>query len=77
MNLTKPTGVMAVLHPQGINNMDYIDKEWTNAQNANEKEHVYKCQMYNGGTTYKLYKPSVANLVRKRTGLKIERVKNK
>ena len=65
------------LDPREINNMEYIDKEWTNAQNANEKEYVYKCQMYNGGTTYKLYKPSVANLVRKRTGLKIERVKNK
>lgn len=55
----------------------YIDIEWDNAENTNEKECVYKCQMYNGGTTYKLYKPSVANLVRKRTGLKIEKIEEK
>lgn len=55
----------------------YIDIEWDNAQNANEKECVYRCQMYNGGTTYKLYKPSIANLVRKRTGLKIEKIEEK
>lgn len=66
-----------VLGLRWVNNMEYIDTEWINAQNANEKEYVYKCQMHNGGTTYKLYKPSVANLVRKRTGLKIERVNSK
>lgn len=57
--------------------VEWVDADWDNAQNFDEKERVYICQMYNGGTTYKLYKPSVAELMRKRTGLKVEEVKEK
>ena len=48
------------------------DIEWETANNANETPRYYKVEMYNGGTCYKKYKPSVAELVAKRTGLKIE-----
>lgn len=51
---------------------EWIDEEWNNAEKAHEHLVYYVVEMTNGrGTTIKAYKPSVAALVAKRTGLKM------
>lgn len=54
---------------------DFVDAEWDNAESANEKKRYYKCYMLNGGMTIKCYKPSVAKLVQKRTGVRLVEMK--
>lgn len=49
----------------------YDDPEWVEAENADEKPQYYWQYMYGGGKCIKKYKPSVAELYAKRTGLKI------
>lgn len=49
-----------------------VDPEWNRANEADEKEQYYWTQMFNGGRCVKKYKPSVAELVRRRTKLAIE-----
>ena len=49
----------------------FNDPEWEQAMNANEPKKYYWREMYNGGRCIALYKPSVAKLFSKRTGLKI------
>jgi len=56
-------------------NGKFIDIEWTEAENADEKEEYYIIPMYHGGKCIKKYKPSIAALVSKRTGLKLEKFK--
>ena len=46
------------------------DPEWIDAENADEPMVYYWQEMYNGGKCVKLYKPSVAILYSKRSGLK-------
>ena len=48
----------------------FSDPEWEEAENRNEKEMYYWMEL-NGGKYIKLYKPAVAEVVRKRTGAKI------
>lgn len=48
-----------------------IDKEWDNAEKAHEHLVYYEVVMPNGGSKIVAYKPSVAALVSKRTGLKM------
>ena len=49
-----------------------IDPEWDKAIEFNEKEQYYWVRMFNGGIYIKKYKPSIAKLIKKRTGLVIE-----
>ena len=50
-----------------------VDVEWIEAENADEKTEYYKVYNYNGYTyNIKEYKPSLAKLVAKRTGQRIE-----
>lgn len=58
--------------PSGI---EIIDSEWDEAENADEKEEYYIMPMCHGGKCIKKYKPSIAALVSKRTGLKLEKFK--
>ena len=53
---------------------EYYDKEWEDANKANEELKYYLVHMPNGGRTYHLYKPSVADLISKRTGYKMEMI---
>ena len=55
-------------------NTDNTDTEWEKANKANETPKYYIVHKDNGCVTYQLYKPSVADLVRKRTGWKLELV---
>ena len=53
------------------------DIEWDNAEKANGKPKYYKCsyKTYGGVHVFiKLYKPSLAELVKKRTGWKMEEI---
>ena len=47
-----------------------IDPEWEEAINKKEPELYYWVEMYGGGRCIKKYKPSVAKLLSKRSGLK-------
>lgn len=49
-----------------------IDPEWDNAMESSEKEQYYWAHMFNGGRCVKKYKPSIASLFGRRTGLEIE-----
>ena len=52
---------------------NFVDTEWEQAENLpNEKELYYKVYALNGGIIYKVYKPSVAELIKKRQGVKME-----
>lgn len=51
---------------------NFIDTEWEQAKSANEKELYYKVYALNGSIIYKMYKPSVAELIKKRCGVKME-----
>lgn len=53
---------------------EIIDNEWNEAEKADEKEEYYIMPMRHG-KCIKKYKPSVAALVSKRTGLKLEKFK--
>lgn len=44
----------------------FVDQEWIDAWDANEKPRYYKCKMTNNGWCYKYYKPSIAKLLMKR-----------
>lgn len=44
----------------------YIDQEWIDAHNNDEKPEYYYCTMLNYGHCFKHYKPSVAELLLKR-----------
>ena len=48
------------------------DPEWDKATESNEKEQYYWMRMFNGGICIKKYKPSIAKLIKRRTGLVIE-----
>jgi hypothetical protein len=48
--------------------MDYIDNEWDAAENTDEKPIYYYLIPKFGYKFIKQYKPSVAELVKKRTG---------
>lgn len=48
------------------------DLEWDKAIESNEKEQYYWVRMFNGGICIKKYKPSIAKLIKRRTGLVIE-----
>ena len=48
-----------------------MKEEWNKAINTEEKHQYYRCKMDNGGERIKFYKPSVAALIQKRTGLKM------
>ena len=37
-----------------------VREEWRAAREANEPKYYYKVRMWNGGITYKVYKPSEA-----------------
>lgn len=50
---------------------EWIDEEMDNAEKAHEHLVYYEVVMPNGGTTIKLYKPSVADLLSKRSGTKM------
>lgn len=50
--------------------LNYLDPEWDQAEEANEKKMYYKCWMHNGGTCIKRYKPSVAKIVKARSMFK-------
>ncbi len=69
-------GVMVKLKPQihklwhQHNLQPFEDSEWDEAWNADEKPRYFKCWMWNGGTCYHLYKPSIARLIVKRRGFK-------
>lgn len=52
----------------------YYDKEWEDASSADEKPCVYRHVTRNGVLMYKTYKPSVAALISKRTGIRMELV---
>ena len=52
----------------------YDDEEWEKANSANEEPKYYKVEMTNGGVCFHMYKPSVADLIRKRTGRTLELV---
>lgn len=58
-----------------LSGIEIIDNEWDEAEKADEKEEYYIMHMYNGGKCIKKYKPSIAVLVSKRTGLKLEKLK--
>ena len=47
------------------------DPEWDEAEAADEMPQYYWCEMFSGGRCIRLYKPSVAKLYSKRTGMKI------
>lgn len=47
------------------------DPEWKEAESADEEKRYYWLYMSGGGRCVKFYKPSVANLYAKRTGLRI------
>ena len=49
----------------------FYDPEWEEAENANEEKQYYWQYMGYGGRCIKQYKPSVAKLYAKRTGMKI------
>lgn len=53
---------------------EFYDKEWEDANKANEEPKYYLVHMLNGGKCYHMYKPSVADIVAKRTGCKMEMV---
>jgi len=53
------------------------DPEWTEAESADEKPQYYLMYMYNGGKCIKKYKPSLADLCARRTGLKIVPIERK
>ncbi len=53
---------------------EFEDPEWNIAQGSDEKPRYYKVHMLNGGIAYKYYKPSVAKLLEKRNGTKMEEV---
>lgn len=48
------------------------DLEWDEAMESNEKEQYYWMRMFNGGICIKKYKPSIAKLIKRRTGLMIK-----
>lgn len=57
--------------------MKWLDTEWNEAERANETPKYYKCSYETFGGTHvfiKLYKPSLAKLMEKRTGWKIEEI---
>ena len=41
----------------------YMDPEWDEAAEANERPEYYFCKMVNGGECVKCYKPSLATIV--------------
>jgi hypothetical protein len=53
--------------------MKFYDPEWEEASNKDEKKVYYWVDTENG-TYIKLYKPSIAKLVEKRTGFRFEEV---
>lgn len=55
----------------GIFTKDFKDEEWDKAEKANEKPRYYTMLMNNGGSCVRRYKPSVAMLVYKRSGIRL------
>lgn len=53
-----------------ISSKPWIDEEFIEAKEKakSEKSEYYYFRMYNGGTTIKCYKPSIATLFKKRFG---------
>lgn len=49
----------------------FVDTEWETAEKSDEKHVYYRCKMFNGGTCIRRYKPSIAKIVAKRTGLSL------
>lgn len=74
LNCVIKNRTVRITHIEKGANMNFVDKEWEEAEKADEPFLLYKCQMSNGGTCFKQYKPSIATLVKKRTGLKLELV---
>lgn len=56
------------------NGTQIIDEEAQNALRSPALPVFYKCQMANGGSCIKKYKPEYAALLMKRTGLHFERI---
>lgn len=48
--------------------MEFIDREWDEAEAMQQKSVFYKCQMLNGGWCIKAYKPAIAQLICNRGG---------
>ena len=55
----------------------YDDPEWMEAESADERPQYYLMYMYNGGKCIKKYKPSLADLCARRSGLKIVPIERK
>ena len=53
---------------------NYVDTEWEEAMSKDEKACYYKVYEYNGGIQIKCYKPSIAALLSKRTGKRMEKI---
>lgn len=49
--------------------MEFIDREWDEAEAMQQKSVFYKCQMLNGGWCIKAYKPAIAQLICNRGGI--------
>ena len=50
------------------------DKEWKDAEAKDEPEMYFKCTMPDGTYYFKWYKPSMAKLVARRTGMHLSPV---